>query len=127
MGLFGLGENQQVADGAAHAVELVDHDRHGSVPLGGVVAEHFEMTAGDRDGCSKVVGDVVEELTLGAGAAVEAVDHLVERAAELGELAVAVDRDARRQIGVGDRPRGAGELAHRSDDTTGEPPGKQRS
>ena len=76
-------------------------------PLGRIVAEHLEVPAGDRDRRAQLVGDVVEEPPLGAEALVEPVDHVVERGAELGQLVVTLDGDARREVRLGDPPRRA--------------------
>ena len=120
--LLRLGEHQQVSDRSAHPAELVEHDGHRLLALDRVVAERLEVALGDGERGPQIVGDVVEELSLGAESAVQPLHHLVERGPQLRQLATSADGDARRQVGVRHRPSGQRQLAHRGDDPAGERP-----
>ena len=56
---LGLGEQQQVVDEAAHAVQLVRDQRDRLPSLLGVVAEQLEMAADDRDRRAQLVRGVL--------------------------------------------------------------------
>ena len=64
----------------------------------GIVAEHLEVAAGDRDRRPQLVGDVVEEPALRREARLEPIDHVVERERRA--------RPARRGPRPGCAPRG---------------------
>ena len=93
--LLGAGEQQQVLDEAGHAVELVGDQRDRLAPLVRVVAEQLEVAADDRDRRAQLVAGVAHERLLGGERGLEAVEHGVERAGELGDLVAALDLDAR--------------------------------
>ena len=61
-----------------------------------------------------------------AKAVLEPVEHLVEGAREVGQLVVALDRDAAREVGLRDRAGGVAQHAQRREHPAGHHPGEQR-
>ena len=62
--MLGLGEQLEVVDDAADAVELVEDERGRRAPLLGVVAEELEVAAADRERVAELVARVLDELAL---------------------------------------------------------------
>ena len=121
-----LRQEQQVVHEPGHAVELVGHQLERLAPLLGVVAHHVEVAADDRDRGAQLVARVADERLLARKRLLEPVEHLVEGAREVGELVVALDRDAPREIGLADRARGVAQQAQRREHAAGHRPGQQR-
>lgn len=71
------------------------------------------MTSATVSRRAQLVPGVADEVTLARERSLEAVEHPVEGVAELGDLIVALDGDAAREVGLGDRPRGVAEPTQR--------------
>ena len=118
--LLGLGEQEQVVDEARHAVKFVADQLDRVAALVGIVAEQLEVAADDRDRRAQLVPGVGDEFLLHGERRLQAIEHRVERPPELGELVVAFDLDAPREVRLADRSRGLGELAQGGEHPAGD-------
>ena len=85
----GPDQQQQVVDEAVHPVQLVLDHRDRLLALVGILAEGLEVAADHGDRGPQLVADVGQELALVGERGLEAVEHRVQRAAELRDLVVA--------------------------------------
>ncbi len=111
VGLFDLGQQEEVVDDAAHAVELVEDQGDGRPAVVGVLVQQLEVAPDDGDRCAQLVAGVVEEGLLGGEGAFQAIEHVVEGAAQLGHLVGASDLDAAAEVRLPDRARRLGQHA----------------
>ena len=126
VGAGGAGQEQEIVDEAAHALQLVlDHAGCLSA-LRGVVPEGLEVAPDHRDRRAELVPHIGKELLLVLEGRLEAVEHSVEGASEFGDLVAAADRDAVGEVGVGDRAGCPGERAQRLDGAAGRQPDEER-
>ena len=113
VGLLGLGQKQEVVDDAAHAVELVHHQRDRLAALLRVAFEELEVSPDDRDGRLELVAGIVDEVPLRLERSFEPVEHVVEGGRQVRDLVVPTNGDSPAQIGLRDRPRGRPGAARR--------------
>lgn len=79
-------QHQQVGHHPGHPVELVHHESHLLLSADRLVREQLKVTTDDRDRRPQLVPGVVRELPLHGERPLDAVQHLVEGAREVGDV-----------------------------------------
>jgi hypothetical protein len=127
VGLFRLGQSQQILDDARHPIEFGGDEGDRRLAFLRIIAEQFQLTPDHRYRGPQLVSGVVDEPPLCGEGVLEAVEHAVEGHRQCRHLVVAFHLDATGEVGLGDGLRRLVEQAQRPQHPTRRHPCHGRS